>query len=206
MDDDRLQELERLRRELKLNRTVVDMVPAMLAYWNADQRCEFANRAYETWFGVTPEEIVGRTMKELLGPIYELNLPYIQGALRGIPQEFEREIPDPKGGPARYSQANYVPDIEGDVVRGFFVLVADISQRKRIEDDLRLAKKAAEDALAQVKTLRGLLPICAWCRKVRDAQGYWDELEEFVMNNTDATVTHGICESCTNKLLEETGP
>jgi hypothetical protein len=65
-----------------------------------------------------------------------------------------------------------------------------------------MAKTIAEDALAQVKTLRGLLPICAWCRKIRDPKGYWTELEKFVASNTDATVTHGICEACESKLLE----
>lgn len=58
----------------------------MLAYWDASLRCRFANRAYESWFGVSPEELIGRHMSELLGPLYELNLPYIEGALRGEPQ------------------------------------------------------------------------------------------------------------------------
>jgi len=206
MDHDSKREIEVLRRELKLIRGVVDMVPAMLAYWDSSQRCVFANRAYETWFGIRPDELVGRTLKELLGSIYPRNLPHIEAALRGEPQEFEREIPDPGGGPPRYSQANYVPDIEGTAVRGFYVLVSDITHRKRNEDELVLAKKVAEDALAQVKTLRGLLPICAWCKKIRDAKGYWDELEKFVVDNTDATVTHGMCESCETKLFADDVP
>ncbi|HXI54776.1 MAG TPA: PAS domain-containing protein [Polyangia bacterium] len=196
MDDDKALDSEALLRERKLIRAVVDMVPAMLAYWDASQRCVFANRAYETWFGVTPAELIGHTMKELLGPIYPLNLPYIEGALRGEAQQFEREIPDPANGPPRYSQANYVPDIEGSTVRGFFVLVSDITQRKRIEDDLKSAKRLAEEALAQVKTLTGLLPICAWCRKIRDGKGYWESVEQFLTNHTDASFTHGMCEAC----------
>jgi len=57
--------------------------------------------------------------------------------LRGEPQEFEREIPDPAGGPARHSKANYLPDIADGVVRGFFVLVSDISDIKRAQLALR---------------------------------------------------------------------
>jgi PAS domain S-box-containing protein len=203
MDHDLAQELEVVRRKLSLVQSVVDMVPAMLAYWDASQRCVFANRAYVKWFGIEPDALVGRTLKELLGPIYPLNLPHIEGALRGEPQEFEREIPDPRGGPPRYSQANYLPDIDGTTVRGFYVLVSDITLRKRIEDELRIAKDAAENALAQVKTLRGLLPMCAWCRKIRDAKGYWAEVEQFLTNNTDASITHGLCEACEVKLLGE---
>jgi len=103
----------------------------MLAYWDSDLRCRFANRAYEQWFGVSPEALIGKHIRELLGPLYQLNLPYIEGALRGEAQEFERVIPSPTGGPPRHSLANYIPDIIEGVVRGFFVLVTDISEVKR---------------------------------------------------------------------------
>ena len=202
MHHESIDEIALLRQELKLVRAVADMAPAMLAYWDASQRCVFANRAYEKWFGIKPTQLIGRTLQELLGPIYPLNLPHIEAALRGEPQEFERLIPDPRGGPPRFSQAHYVPDVDGTTVRGFFVLVSDITRRKQIEDELREAKTAAEDAVAQIKTLRGLLPICAWCRRIRDPKGYWDELEKFVATHTDAIVTHSICEACEKRLLE----
>ena len=123
--------------EGEILRQLVDKVSAMLAYWDCSLRCRFANRAYERWFGVRPESLIGTHISELLGPLYELNRPYIEGALRGEPQEFEREIPDPAGGPSRHSLANYIPDIAEGVVRGFFVLVTDISVIKRAERSLR---------------------------------------------------------------------
>jgi PAS domain S-box-containing protein len=123
--------------ERELLRTIVDNVSAMLAYWDSSLRCRFANRAYQRWFGVTPESLIGKHISELLGPLHELNRPYIEGALRGEPQEFEREIPDPSGGPPRHSLANYIPDVVNGVVRGFFVLVSDISGIKRAELALR---------------------------------------------------------------------
>jgi len=141
--------------ELDLLRRILSTLPAMVAYWDADQRCRFANQDYERWFGVKPEWLVGRHMEELLGPLYQLNLPYIQGALRGEPQLFEREIPDPNGGPPRYSQAHYVPDVMDGVVRGFSVLVADITPRKRMEDALRSAT-ARLDMLSKHDALTGL--------------------------------------------------
>jgi len=141
--------------ELEVLRRVLDTLPAMVAYWDTDQRCRFANQDYERWFGVKPEWLLGRRLEELLGPIYALNLPYIEGALRGEPQLFEREIPDPKGGPPRHSQAHYVPDIVDGVVRGFSVLVADITARKRTEDALRRATGRLE-LLAKHDALTGL--------------------------------------------------
>jgi diguanylate cyclase (GGDEF)-like protein/PAS domain S-box-containing protein len=139
----------------ELLQRLADHLPAMLAYWDADLRCHFANRAYETWFGVKPEDIVGRHLSDLLGPLYELNRPYIEGALHGQEQFFEREIPDPRGGPSRHSQAHYVPDLFEGQVRGFFVLVADITARKQTEAELRQAKARAEE-LANHDPLTGL--------------------------------------------------
>jgi len=174
-------------------RRIVDAVPSMLAYWDTAQRCVFANRAYEQWFGVAPGGLIGRTIQELPGPIYPLNLPFIEGALRGERQEFEREIPDLAGGPPRHSLAVYEPDVVGGEVRGFAVLVTDITRQKRVELELR-------DTLARVRTLEGLLPICAWCRHIRDDQGHWTTLERYVVEHLDAQLTHGICEACEKRL------
>jgi ligand-binding sensor domain-containing protein len=59
----------------------------------------------------------------------------------------------------------------------------------------RLARRV-EDALASLKMLRGLLPICAWCRKVRDDHGYWNQLEEYIREHSEADFSHGICPDC----------
>ncbi|MBP6830851.1 MAG: PAS domain S-box protein [Deltaproteobacteria bacterium] len=116
-----------------LTRRVVDSIPSMLAYWDSSQRCRFANRAYERWYGVAPESLIGMHIRELLGPYYPLCEPYIEAALRGEAQEFEREIPDPGGGPPTISHANYIPDVVDGVVRGFSAQVTDVSALKRAE-------------------------------------------------------------------------
>ncbi len=121
-----------------LNR-LVDSLPAMVAYWDSTQHCRFANRAYEVWFGVSPDALLGKHISELLGPaLYRLNLPHIEQALRGHAQEFEREIPDPAGGPSRHSLATYIPDVVDGVVHGFFVHVADVSAIKRAADEKKI--------------------------------------------------------------------
>jgi diguanylate cyclase (GGDEF)-like protein/PAS domain S-box-containing protein len=128
---------------LRLMSRVANAVPAMLAYWDAAQRCRFANQAYLKWFGVSPEVLLGKHIRDLLGPIYELNRPHIEAVLRGEPQQFDREIPDPAGGPPRFSQAHYVPDAIQGQVMGFFVLVVDITQRRALERALQEARDAA---------------------------------------------------------------
>ena len=111
---------------------VVNQISAMVAYWDANQRCVFSNVAYQEWFGKSPDEMLGMSMQDLLGPLYEKNLPYIQGALAGNPQVFERQIPLPGGG-IRDSMATYTPDIVDGVVRGFSVHVADVTRLRQRE-------------------------------------------------------------------------
>ena len=118
---------------------IIDHLPAMVAYWDQDSRNRVANRAYVEWFGVTPEHLRGMHIRELLGPeLYEANLPFIEGALSGVAQQFQRTLVDTHG-VTRYTQASYVPNLIDGVVRGFFVLVTDISERTRAEMALAVA-------------------------------------------------------------------
>lgn len=60
-----------------------------------------------------------------------------------------------------------------------------------------------ERSLKEIKTLRGLLPMCAWCGKIRDDKGYWKALEAYIREHTGATFTHGICPNCMKKVTPE---
>lgn len=68
---------------------------------------------------------------------------------------------------------------------------------KRVEQELQ---ERINEALARIKTLSGLLPICAWCKKVRDDTGYWSQIEIYVREHTEADFTHGICPECVNHV------
>lgn len=59
-----------------------------------------------------------------------------------------------------------------------------------------------EEAMSRIKTLQGLLPICAWCKKVRDEKDYWQRVETYVASHTEARFTHSICPECKQKQLE----
>ena len=116
-------------------RSILDNLPSMIGYWDRNQCNRFGNHAYFDWFGVDPATMPGKHMREVIGEErYRLNLPYIEAALRGESQQFERAIPSPDGKIVRHSLANYIPDIVNGEILGFYVLVTDITAVKHAEE------------------------------------------------------------------------
>ena len=74
-----------------------------------------------------------------------------------------------------------------------------LSRQVMVLLEMRRISAHLADALAQVRTLRGLIPICAWCRKIRDDKGYWNDMEAYLRTSTGADFTHGICPECLEK-------
>lgn len=99
-------------------------------------------------------------------------------------------------------QASFVLNEAGQPVRSR-ITFRDISERKAAEAERERLLSELQEALASVRTLRGLLPICAWCRKVRADDGYWSELEAYVAERSHAQFSHGICPECMRQF--ETG-
>lgn len=75
----------------------------------------------------------------------------------------------------------------------------DIAMRKLAEHEREKLISELQDAMSRIKTLSGLLPTCAWCRKVRDDDGYWKKVETYIEEHSDASFTHGICPECLQK-------
>lgn len=122
-------------------RLLVDNCSSMMAYWNSDLSCRIANRAYEKWFGIDPDSLVGINIRDLLGPeLFALNRPFIDGVLAGKSQTFERFLPGPNG-VRRSSLTHYIPDlVEGEVV-GFLSQLSDVSAQKNTEAALNEAQR-----------------------------------------------------------------
>ncbi len=77
----------------------------------------------------------------------------------------------------------------------------DISDRRQAEVERERLIERLQTALAEVKQLSGLLPICAGCKKIRDDRGYWNSVEDYIASHTDAKFTHGMCPECIEKIL-----
>lgn len=75
-----------------------------------------------------------------------------------------------------------------------------ITRRKTIEQEREALIEKLQSSLAEIKTLSGLLPICSHCKKIRDDRGYWNTLEKYIHDHSDATFSHGICQECSDKI------
>jgi len=104
---------------------------------------------------------------------------------------------------------------DGYIVKGltnkeFLARIQSLVRIKRAEDALREKEEEQskliselEKALAEIRTLKGLIPICASCKKIRDDEGYWDHVETYIGKRTDAVFSHGICPECAERLYPQ---
>jgi PAS domain S-box-containing protein len=114
----------------------------MIGYWDRDLRNRLANGAYSSWFGVDPAQIEGMHIREVIGDdLFYLNSPFIEAALRGERQQFERAIPSPDRLQIRHTLAEYIPDVLDGEVLGFYLLVTDVTSIKNADYALREAQK-----------------------------------------------------------------
>jgi DNA-binding NtrC family response regulator len=116
-------------------------------------------------------------------------VPAVQRAL-----EEAEEISARKEAEAALRRAH--DELEMQVKQRTAELQNEIEERKMTEESLR-------DALSKIKTLSGLLPICASCKKIRDDDGTWVHIESYIKNNSDADFTHGVCPECAIRLYPE---
>jgi len=79
----------------------------------------------------------------------------------------------------------------------------EIERRKRAEAEREQLIQQLEHAFAEVKTLRGFLPICSGCKKIRDDSGYWQQLEEYLSDHSEAVLSHGVCPDCMERLYPD---
>jgi PAS domain S-box-containing protein len=109
-----------------------------------------------------------------------------------------------KGGTETPIDDNAAPikDDQGNVL-GAILVFSDISKRVQAENRREELIAELQGALAEVKTLTGLLPICASCKRIRDDQGYWQQVEVYIQNHSDVKFSHGICPDCTKILYPE---
>jgi len=77
----------------------------------------------------------------------------------------------------------------------------DVMELRRLNSELQARNNELQEALANIKVLSGLLPICASCKRIRDDQGYWQQVEIYIRDHSEAEFSHGLCPDCARKLF-----
>jgi diguanylate cyclase (GGDEF)-like protein/PAS domain S-box-containing protein len=131
-------------------RVIIDALPAIFGYWDARLLNRMANQAHALWFGYTPEQMYGLHLRDVLGAaMFDRDWHRIERALGGEAQTFESSIVI-SDGTRHHMVVSYVPDAVDDEVFGFFVLVTDITERKRAEEALADEKERIATILDSV--------------------------------------------------------
>ena len=165
----------------------------------------FWNKAAQNIFGYTQDEVTGKDLHNLLVPKrylkafkkgYQLfktsgtggaiNKTLELSALRKDGTEFEMEL----------SLSSFKEKDKWHAVG----IVRDISDRKFVEKEKEQLIANLKTALDEIKTLKGIVPICSSCKKIRDDKGYWNQLEIYIQEHSNAEFSHGICPDCVQKL------
>ncbi len=113
-------------RQLRL---ITDALPVLISYLDRDEKYRFANLAYQPWFGLTPDQLLGRPIREIAGEqAYPTIRPYLERALAGERMEFEAEMPF-RPHFHKHIRTTYIPDVHQGTVQGLYTLVTDITEQ-----------------------------------------------------------------------------
>ena len=185
---------------------ILETTNALIVVLDTSGRILRLNRAIEHLAGFSSLESVGNIFwEEFLAPeertIFSSRFEGTPAA--NFPFEAQTRLKAKCGGERHILwSSNAIPDEEGG---SEFVIVTgiDITALKEAEREKEALIQELKTALSNVKTLRGLLPMCASCRKIRDDHGYWQQVETYIRDHSDADFTHGICPECAKRLYPE---
>jgi PAS domain S-box-containing protein len=165
------------------------------------------NAAAEALYGYTAAEMSGQSISILVPLHRNYELPEILKKIRqGKRVDRFETVRLRKDGTSMDVAITVSPirDADGAVI-GASAVDRDITQHKREEQERLKLIRDLTDALSHVKTLSGLLPICASCKKIRDDGGYWQQVETYIKERSNADFTHGICPECVQRLYPDIG-
>ncbi len=158
------------------------------------------NPAWERTLGFTREELMSRPFIEFVHPDDRERTLNQNAQVRGGGQAlgFENRYLC-KDGSSRWFRWNAAPNSGGNVI---YSVARDITDAKRLEEEREQLVRELRNALAEVKTLQAILPICSYCRRVRDDENYWDTVESYISRHTSTLFSHSICPSCMKTHVE----
>jgi PAS domain S-box-containing protein len=193
-----------ITKERNLLRTLIDNIPDQIYVKDTACRKTIANVADVHNIGFHSEaEVLGKDdfelfPKELAEGFVADDRTVIQ---TGQPVIHREEYVIDEQGQKRWLDTTKLPlrDEKGQIT-GLVGVGRDVTERKKAETERERLITELQNALADIKTLSGLVPICANCKKIRDDQGYWTQLEAYIQDRSEAQFSHSICPDCAAKL------
>ena len=168
-----------------------------------DGRIFEVNEGYAKMSGYLPEEMIGRTTMGLNLWLSESERDAFirEIAAKGSVHDFEVTMRRKSGEFRTILLSSEKLAIHGQ--DSLLSTISDITFRKQAEAEREKLIRELQEALTNVKTLSGLLPICSACKKIRNDKGYWEHIEEYIAKHSGADFSHGICPECAKKMYPE---
>ncbi|MFH1985537.1 MAG: PAS domain S-box protein, partial [Pseudomonadota bacterium] len=166
------------------NRTIIDCNPALLDLFGYSKKEVLGKQTLSIYKNEEEFRQVGAAIKDHIGDpgfLYTVNYQKKDGSV--FPGE---------------TNVFYLLDDEG-AIAGFIGLIRNINERKLAQAQRDKLIADLQKTLSEVKTLRGFLPICSHCKKIRDDMGYWNQIEAYIVEHSDAEFSHSICQECAKK-------
>jgi hypothetical protein len=166
-----------------------------------------ANLAMMRLLGTTVQQTIGRLASDVTASWRDLAAALAQGRPTGDLALHDRACKSTRWFDLRLVDLGSAPGGNHQRVAlqgvGTLAVLREVTARRELEDQRDHLIAELQEALAQVRTLSGLLPICANCKKIRDDQGYWHGVEAYLWQHAGAEFSHGVCPDCMKKLYPE---
>jgi PAS domain S-box-containing protein len=158
------------------------------------------NPAWERTLGFTIEELKSRPFLEFVHPDDRERTLNQNRQVRAGDKAlgFENRYLC-KDGSYRWLLWNAAPDSDERVI---YSMARDITEKKKADEERERLVVELQKALAEVRTLRAILPICSYCKHIRDDSNYWQSVEDYIARHTSTRFSHGICPSCYTSKVE----
>ena len=185
-------------------RTLINTMQEGLVEVDSKWNIMFTNDRFAQIIGYTKEQLIGRSFYDLISKD-TLQVAEKQHLLReqGETDLYELElITSDERQIFVLCSPNPSYDENGKYLGGFGI-ISDITERKVVEKEREKLIAELQKALANVKKLSGLLPICSSCKKIRDDRGYWNQIESYISDHSEADFSHSICRDCAKILYPE---
>ncbi len=201
---DLIDELESLRNSERHYRILMDESTDPTFSFFPDGTYRYVNKAFAEGVGKPVAKIIGYKIWD----IFEKNEADKRFAVvkkvfsEGKTVEIEVRVPLPSGDTYYLTTAKPILDDAG-AVETVICTSKNITKRKLAEIALKKEHDKLSKALKEIKTLSGLLPICASCKNIRDDKGYWTQIEGYIQAHSDAQFSHAICPACAKKLYPD---